>query len=83
MQSRRYTVTVQGRLGERFRATFPGVSIEPGRGRTRLLTEAFDQGQLRGLLDRVQDFGFDLLAVEATPPVPRDEVPDGFGPHGR
>ena len=30
MQSRRYTVTVQGRLGERFRATFPGVSIEPG-----------------------------------------------------
>jgi hypothetical protein len=34
MQSRRYTVTVQGRLGERFRATVPGVSIEPQPGHT-------------------------------------------------
>ena len=67
MQSRRYTVTVQGRLGERFSATFPGVSIEPGHGHTRLITEPFDQGQLHGLLNRVQDFGFDLLAVEAMP----------------
>ena len=60
MQSRRYTVTVQGRLGDRFRATFPGVSIEPGHGRSYLLTEPFDQGQLHGLLNRVRDFGFDL-----------------------
>jgi len=68
MQSRRYTVTVQGRLGERFRATFPGVSIEPEPGQTRLITDPFDQGQLHGLLSRVRDFGFDLLAVEAMPP---------------
>ena len=74
MPSRRYTVTVQGRLGDRFRATFPGVSIEPGQGRTRLLTEPFDQGQLHGLLNRVRDFGFDLLAVEAMP-----LAPDQFG----
>jgi hypothetical protein len=39
MHSRRYTVTVQGRLGERFRTTFPGVSIEPGHGHTWLTTE--------------------------------------------
>ena len=70
MQSRRYAVTVQGRLGERFSSTFPGVSIEPEQGRTRLLTEPFDQGQLHGLLSRVRDFGFDLLAVEAMPAVP-------------
>jgi hypothetical protein len=74
MQSRRYTVTVQGRLGERFRATFSGVSIEPGHGHTRLRTEPFDQGQLHGLLNRVRDFGFDLLSVEATPPAV--DVPD-------
>jgi hypothetical protein len=67
MQSRRYAVTVQGRLGERFRATFPGVSIEPEPGHTRLVTEPFDQGQLHGLLNRVRDFGFDLLAVEEIP----------------
>jgi len=83
MGSSRYTVTVQGRLGERFRATFPGVSIEPGHGRTRLLTEAFDQGQLHGLLDRVRDFGFDLLSVETTPPIASDELPDRAGPRGR
>jgi hypothetical protein len=62
-----HRVTVQGRLGERFRATFPGVSIETGHGHTRLLTEPFDQGQLHGLLNRVRDFGFDLLSVEAMP----------------
>jgi hypothetical protein len=79
MQSRRYTVTVEGRLGERFRATFPGVSIKPGHGHTRLLTEPFDQGQLHGLLNRVRDFGFDLLAVEVTPTVADqlgDRAPD-------
>jgi hypothetical protein len=65
MQSRQYTVTIQGRLGERFSATFPGVSIEPRHGNTHLITEPFDQGQLHGLLNRVRDFGFDLLAVEA------------------
>ena len=70
MKSRRYTVTVQGRLGERFSATFPGVSIEPRPGLTRLITEPFDQGQLHGLLNRVRDFGFDLLALEAMPPAP-------------
>jgi hypothetical protein len=70
MPSRPYAVTVQGRLGARFQTTFPGVSIEPGDGHTRLLTEPFDQGQLHGLLNRVRDFGFDLLAVEAMPLAP-------------
>jgi hypothetical protein len=74
MPSRRYTVTVQGRLGERFRAMFPGVSIEPEPGHTRLVTEPFDQGQLHGLLSRVRDFGLDLLAVEAMPPPPTSSV---------
>ena len=70
MQSRRYTVTVQGRLGERFRVAFPGVSIEPDPGHTRLITEPFDQAQLHGLFNRVRDFGIDILAVEAIPPDP-------------
>jgi hypothetical protein len=69
MPSRRYTATVQVRL-ERFRTTFAGVSIEPGHGHIRLLTEPFDKGHLHGLLNRVRDFGFDLLAVEALPPGP-------------
>ena len=43
MQSRRYSVTVQGRLGARFNSTFPGVSVEPRRGQTCLVTEPFDK----------------------------------------
>ena len=63
MQSRRYNVTVQGRLGARFNSAFPGVSVEPRRGQICLVTEPFDQGQLHGLLSRVRDFGFDLISV--------------------
>ena len=67
MQSRRYSVTVQGRLSGRFDSAFPGVSVEPRRGQTHLVTEPFDQAQLHGLLNRVRDFGFDLIAVEEIP----------------
>jgi hypothetical protein len=75
MLSRRYTVTVQGRLGEQSRATILGVSIEPEPGQTRLITEPFDQGQLHGLLSHVRDFGSDLLALEALPPALADPWP--------
>ena len=75
MQSRRYTVTVLGRLGERFSTTFPGVLIEPRHGHSRLITEPFDQGQLHGLLNRVRDFGFDLLAVEEIHAVDEGAMP--------
>ena len=69
MPSRRYRVTVQGRLSTRFDTAFPGASVEPRHGQTRLVTEPFDQGQLHGLLNRIRDFGFDLISVE---PVPAD-----------
>ena len=50
------------------------MSIEPRHGHTRLITEPFDQGQLHGLLNRVRDFGFELLAVEAMPAAPINSV---------
>jgi hypothetical protein len=75
MHARRYIVTVQGRLGARFVATFPGVSLEPEPGLTRLVTEPFDQGQLHGLLNRILDFGFDVLSVEALTSSPRRQGP--------
>ena len=67
MQSRRYSVTVQGRLGPRFTSAFPGVLVDPRHGHTHLVTEPFDQAQLHGLLNRIRDFGFDLISVEAIP----------------
>ena len=81
MQSRRYAVTVQGRLGARFTDAFPGVRVDPGHGRTRLVTDPFDQGQLHGLLNRIRDFGLDLVSVEAMPKVAprRTATRDGRG----
>jgi hypothetical protein len=60
----RYTIVVRGRLSEPFALAFPGVTIEPGEGRTRLLTEPFDQGQLQGFLDRLWGFGLELVSVQ-------------------
>jgi hypothetical protein len=65
----RYTIVVRGRLSEGFATAFPGVTIEPGEGRTRLLTEPFDQGQLQGFLDRLWSFGLELVSVEESPRV--------------
>jgi hypothetical protein len=65
----RYTIVVRGRLSEGFATAFPGVKIEPGEGRTRLLTEPFDQGQLQGLLDRLWTFGLELVSVQESPRV--------------
>ncbi|MEV6491126.1 hypothetical protein AB0M20_21315 [Actinoplanes sp. NPDC051633] len=67
MQSRRYTVTIEGRLGTRFTDAFPGATIDSGNGQTRLVTGPFDQGQLHGLLTRVRDFGLELVSVEPMP----------------
>ena len=70
MQSRRYAVTVQGRLGARFTDAFAGVRIDPTHGQTRLVTDPFDQGQLHGLLNRIRDYGLELLSVEVMQKVP-------------
>ncbi len=64
MEPTRYTIVVRGRLSERFATAFPGVTIDPGEGRTRLLTEPFDQGQLQGLLNRLWSFGLELVSVQ-------------------
>jgi hypothetical protein len=62
----RYRITVRGRLSERFASAFAGMAIEPGgRGETVLVGELADQGQLYGLLDRLRDFGLELLRVES------------------
>jgi hypothetical protein len=63
VQPERYTIVVRGRLSEHFATAFPGVVIDPGEGRTRLLTEPFDQSQLQGFLDRLWSFGLELVSV--------------------
>jgi hypothetical protein len=66
---------LRGRLGKRFESAFDGMVLEPGRGQTVLVGEVRDQAHLYGLLDRLRDFGIDLVAVE-----PADTPDAGAGP---
>jgi hypothetical protein len=60
----RYRIVLRGRLSERFESAFDGMTLEHGPGRTVLVGDVRDQAQLYGLLDRLQEFGIELLAVE-------------------
>jgi hypothetical protein len=62
----RYRIILRGRLSERFETAFDGMTLEPGPNQTVLVGEVRDQAQLYGLLDRLRDFGIDLIAVEPT-----------------
>ena len=71
MTGRRYRIVLRGRLGERFESAFDGMVLEPGNGQTALVGEIRDQAHLYGLLDRLRDFGIDLVAVEPEQDGPR------------
>jgi hypothetical protein len=51
------------------------MALEPGPNQTVLVGEVRDQAHLYGLLDRLRDFGIDLVAVE-----PADAPHEGAGP---
>jgi hypothetical protein len=59
----RYRIVVKGRLGERFDSAFQGVVLEPLPGGTALTGEFADETQLYGVLDRLRDFGIELVSV--------------------
>jgi len=63
--STRYEIVVKDRLSSRFDAAFPGVELEPGPEQTVLRGDFADQAQLHGLLDRLRDFGIELVSVNA------------------
>lgn len=60
----RYRIVVRGTLSERFASAFDGMALEGGIGVTALVGEVRDQSQLHGLLDRIRDFGLELMSVE-------------------
>lgn len=66
MLSKRYTIIVEGRLGQRFAAAFPSASLVAEQSRTRLLTEPLDQSQLHGLLERLRNFAIELISIQET-----------------
>ena len=59
----RYEIVVRGRLSGRYESVFDGVTLVPRNGRTTLRAELADQSQLYGLLNRLRDFGIELVSV--------------------
>jgi len=68
----RYRIVLRGRLGDHFESAFDGMALEPGPNQTVLTGEVRDQAHLYGLLDRLRDFGIELLAVEPAGPAEAD-----------
>lgn len=65
MSAKRYRIVVRGRLSERFLTAFDGMTLEAAAGETVLSGEIADQSALYGLLDRLRDFGLELVSVDS------------------
>jgi hypothetical protein len=61
----RYEIVVRGRLSRRYESAFDSVTLVPQDGRTTLRADLADQSQLYGLLNRLRDFGIELVSVNA------------------
>jgi hypothetical protein len=61
----RYRIILRGRLSRRFESAFEGMALESGPNQTVLVGDVRDQAHLYGLLDRLRDFGIELIAVES------------------
>ena len=64
MSPSRYRIVLRGRLSERFASAFEGMALEHGANQTVLIGDVRDQAQLYGLLDRLRDFGIELVSVQ-------------------
>ena len=64
MESASYRIIVRGRLTNRFATSFDGMTTEARAGETALVGPVRDQAHLYGILERLRDFGLELLRVE-------------------
>jgi hypothetical protein len=63
--SQAYEIVVRGHLSHRYGEALDGVTLEQRSGATALTGEFADQAQLYGLIDRLRDFGIELISVNA------------------
>ena len=59
----RYEIVVRGRLSRRYECAFDDTTLVPRDGQTMLRAELADQSHLYGLLNRLRDFGIELVSV--------------------
>jgi hypothetical protein len=60
----RYRLTVRGLVTERLASAFDGMTVEQGTDTTAFVGTVRDQAQLYGLIERIRDFGLELVGVE-------------------
>jgi hypothetical protein len=62
-----YEIVVRGRLSRRYECAFDDTTLVPRSGQTMLRADLADQSQLYGLLNRLRDFGIELVSVNSVP----------------
>ena len=68
MKPASYRITVRGRLSDRFVSAFHGMTLEAKNGETAIVGHIVDQSQLYGMLERLRDFGLELVRLEEVEP---------------
>ena len=67
MHTRRYEITVRGRLSPSLTSAFDRLRASPTAGDTVLAGELPDQAALFGVLERIEALGLELLEVRSVP----------------
>jgi hypothetical protein len=67
VQPTMYRICIRGRVTERLGSALEGMRLEAGVTETVFTGEIRDESQLYGLLDRVRDFGLELVGVQPQP----------------
>lgn len=58
-----YRIVVRGELGGALAQAFEDLRVEAGAGQTVLTGDIVDQAQLRGVLERLSQFGIELVSL--------------------
>jgi hypothetical protein len=72
-QTKRYEITIDGRIGDEWAVWFDGMTIAPcPGGRTMLTGPVVDQAALYGLLCKIHNLGLPLVSVRRLTEMERD-----------
>jgi hypothetical protein len=76
-RTRRYRITVQGELTQRFLEPLEGVFVDSSGDESILRCEIVDQAKLQGVLSWLYEHGIEILKVD-----PEDSIPEFLKPPG-
>ncbi|HEX4189181.1 MAG TPA: hypothetical protein VHY83_14910 [Solirubrobacteraceae bacterium] len=67
MAAASYEIHIKGRLSKQLMSAFEGLDATVGPVETVVSTRELDQAALRGVLDRIQGLGLELMEVRRLP----------------